>query len=423
MPKMRLLIISALLLTSPHLMATRMNELQWTFESFLFGEQQKTSDSQLNPGNAVFQQPHMTHTLDNRLEIKWLINDAKVIARPRWILTQNRIKNELTEMEKTTEQGRLDLSDAFVEQVLNRKLSVTGGLQVYQWGPGELFNPSNPFFRFNNRQQTFTFKEKGKVLARLNYSFDMERSLILITEPISNRETFWIEGYEFKSQAALKFERNWQNTRNYYGLLGGIEAQQNPFVGEYVHYEMKPGFSVYLDAKHGYELPYYGPTPNAFGSFDMELRGEKNREWSHLALLGFRYEGNVDFRLEYLHNSAGYNQADYNAAIESASNFFTVKYGQNAARFALSGLNLMTQNYLYLSLRVMEPGKLRDFNFYLRTLNSVLDQSGLVQAEFDKGIGDSFIGFGSYTLFSGKKNSEFRLLDDWKAQIGLKYTL
>ncbi|MGZ5280133.1 MAG: hypothetical protein ACXWC9_09335 [Pseudobdellovibrionaceae bacterium] len=414
---------SALFFTSSDLMAARMNEVQWTFESFLFGEQAKVAETELNPGNAVFQQAHMIHTLDNRLEFKWLINDAKVIARPRWILTQHRFKNDLTEQEKASEQGRLELSDGFIEQVLNRKLSLTGGLQVYQWGPGELFNPSNPFFRFNNRQQTFTFKEKGKVLARLNYSFDMERSLVLITEPISNRETYWLEGYEFKPQAALKFEKNWKNTRNYYGLIGGFEAQQNPFIGEYAHYEIKPGFSMYLDAKHGYELPYYGPTPNAFGSFDMELRGEKNREWSHLALLGVRYEGNVDFRVEYLHNSAGLNQADYDAAIASASNFLTPKYGQNVARFALSGLNLMTQNYLYLSLRIMEPGTIRDFNFYFRTLNSVLDHSGLVQAEFDKGIGDSFVGFGSYTLFSGKKNSEFHLLDDWKALIGLKYTM
>lgn len=423
MSKFRHLLILSVLFISPKLMATVMDEKEWTFESFLFAEKLKVAEASPNPGNAVLQAPHTIHTLDNRLNFKWLINDAKIIARPRWTLTQTTAKNDLTGEEKTNASGKLDITDAFYEQILNRKTSSTIGLQVYQWGPGELFNPSNPFFRFNNQQQSFTFKEKGKVLARLNYSFDMERSLILITEPISNNETYWMEEKEFKPQIAVKYERNWKNTRNYYGLIGGMESQSNPFIGEYAHYEFKPGYSIYLDAKHGYELARYTPKPNALGSYDMELEGEKSKEWSHIGLAGFRYEGDVDFRIEYLYNSAGYTKADFDAAVASASNFMSANYVRNARRFLYSGLNLMTQHYLYLSLRVSEPWKVKDFNFYLRTLNAIQDSSGLIQAEMDKAIGDSFVGFVSYTSFTGKENSEFRLLDQWRLLWGLKYTL
>jgi hypothetical protein len=407
----------------PLLAAKRTNEVQWTYESYLFGEQQKLAESSVNPGNAVFAQPQQTLTLDNRIEMKWLINDAKVIARPRWIFTQDQVKNEMSGEEKSTTLGRVDMMDAFVEQTVNRKLSTTVGLQVYQWGPGELFNVSNPFFRFNNRQQTFTYKEKGHALVRFNYSFDLEKSLVLIGEPVSNREAFWMSEKEFKPQAALKFERTWKNTRNYYGLLAGSEAQQNPFVGEYAQYEFKPGFTIYVDAKHSYELAHYAPKANALGVYDMELVGENEQLWSHMALAGFRYEGNVDFRIEFLHNSAGYTKTEFENATLSASNFFNPKFPQNVTRYVFSGLNFPTQNYLYLSLRIMEPGSWRDFNFYLRTLNSLTDESGLVQAEFDKGLGNSFVVYASYTYFMGRQNTEFRLLDDWKALVGLKYSL
>ncbi len=421
--KRTLLLLGLLAAIAQPAHATKMNELYWTFESYLFGEQQDVAESTVNPRNLVMGLPLTTYTLDNRLEMKWLLNDAKIIARPRWTLYQDEFKNEVTGEKKTRAMGKLDISDAFVEQALTRKASVTLGLQVFQWGPGELFNPSNPFFRFNNRQQTYTYKEKGKSLVRFNYSFNMERSLILIAEPVSNNEPFWMAEKEFKPEFVIKFERNWKNTRNYYGLLAGSEAQNNPFVGEYAHYELKPGWSLYLDAKHSYELQSYRPEKNLLGSYDMNLTGEKSKEWSHLGLFGFRYEGDVDFRIEYLYNSLGYSKDEFDNAVLSASNFFSTQYAQNATRFLNSGLNLMTQHYLYLSLRVMDPGSIKDVNFFLRGLASATDSSGLGQFEFDKSVGDAFVVYGSYTSFFGKENSEFKLLDDWRALVGLKYTL
>ncbi len=423
MLKSRSLLLPLLLFCYQSALAAKTNEVRWTYESYFFGEQQKIADSIVNPGNAVFAQPQQMLTLDNRVEMKWLINDAKVIARPRWIFTQDQVKNEFSGEEKSSTQGRLDMMDAFVEQTMSRKLSATVGLQVYQWGPGELFNVSNPFFRFNNRQQTFTYKEKGHALVRFNYSFNIEKSLVLIAEPVSNREAFWMSEKEFKPQAAIKYERTWKNTRNYYGLLLGSEAQENTFVGEYAQYEFKPGFTVYVDAKHTYDLAHYGPKDNGFGAYDMELVGENEKLWSHMALAGFRYEGDVDFRIEVLHNSAGYTKSEFDNATLSAANYLNPKYAQNVTRYVYSGLNFPTQNYLYLSLRVMEPGSWRDFNFYLRTLNSVTDESGLVQTEFDKGLGNSFVVYASYTFFMGRENTEFRLLDNWKALAGLKFSL
>jgi hypothetical protein len=403
--------------------ASGTNEVRWTFDSYLYGDQQKITTSSLNPGNGVFQQPQTIYNWDSRLDFKWLINDGKIIARPRWTLTQDKAKNDLTSEEKTTTLGKIDLMDGFYEQIWNRKTSTTIGVQVYQWGPGELFNPSNPFFRFNNQQQTYTFKEKGKVLARLNYSFDIERSLLLIAEPVSNNEPYWLEGQDFKPQFVVKYEKNRKNTRNNYAFLLGREAQNATFIGEYAQYEFKSGLSAYLDFKHSQGLVHYAPKPNASGSYDMLLQGESSKDISHLGLVGFRYEGDVDFRIEYLYNSLGYNKDEYDAAVSSAGNFMSPNYVRNIRRFLYSGLNLMTQHYIYASLRVTDPGHLKDLNLYLRTLNSIQTTSNMVQTEFDKAVGNAFVIFGSYSIFTGKEDSEFRLLDDWRAQLGLKYTL
>jgi hypothetical protein len=404
--------------------AAAVNEWDFNFESYLYGEQRELSNSSINPKNAVLQLPESSATWDNRLQARWLINDGKVILRPRWIGTSDKVHNDLEKKDQNSARGKWDLTDAFWEQSWNHSNSSTIGLQVYQWGPGELFNTSNPFFRFNIQQQTYTYKEKGQVLLRWNYSFSQETSLVLIAEPVSNNEPFYMMEKEFEPQAAIKLEKNWKGTRNYIGGVAGMEAQQNPFFGEYAHYEWLPGYSIYVDAKHSYELAYYGPTklPTPTG-YDMQLYGEDSGDWSHLALAGLRYEGDFDLRFEYLYNSLGYTEEEFKAAVQSASNIFSPNYAQNISRFLFSGLNLRTQHYAYFSLRVTEPFQMKDWTFSLRNLNSLTDQSGLVQGEFDTSIGGSLTIFGSYTYFFGDMNSEFCLLNDWATQLGLKYSL
>ena len=49
-----------------------------------------------------------------------------------------------------------------------------------------------------------------------------------------------------------------------------------------------------------------------------------------------------------------------------------------------------------------------------------MDSSGVEQFEFDKSVLDWMNVFGQYSAFRGVQDSEFKLIDDWKASLGVK---
>lgn len=400
------------------------SELRWTYEAYLYGENQKVSEAQFNPGNEVLKTPHTSALFDQRVEVKWLVNDAKIIFRPRWIFTYDRWKTEYTDENKQSTIGKVDITDAFWEQLWYvDRFSTTAGLEVYQWGPGEILNPSNPFFHFAPDQRSLTYKEKGKVLVRANLNLNPENSIVIAAEPVSNNEPVWISEKPFKSQGLIKYEKSWEGTRNYLGVVGGQSDDTSSFFGEYFQWEFLEGWSTYGDFKHSSNKVVYAPASNGL-TFDMVESDLASKKSSDLGVLGIRYEGDFDIRLEYLHNSAGYNKEEYANALASVSNFFSPNYLVNVRRFAQPGLELIGRGYLYASLRITDPFGLSDFNFYARNFYSLMGYAdktaGLWQLEFDKVAFGSATVFGGYAASYGEKESEFRVLNDWRTSLGLK---
>jgi hypothetical protein len=395
------------------------NEWEWQWENYFLTTSNQKTVSSLNPSNAVFATPHVENNLDSRLELKWFINDAKVIARPRWTATQKQVEKSNESQSSTL--GKLDLTDFFWEQIWSRHWKMTMGLQVYQWGPSELFNASNPFFSFQKDQQNFTFKEKGKALVRFNFSPSQESVWVFILEPVSNREAFILHDKEFKPQWAIKFEKSKRNSRNYWALISGQEHIGNFFVGEYGQFEFKPGHSLILDFKHSQGYAAYKPQEETSGFVDFKLENEDSNNWSHLGIFGYRFEGDVDFRVEFLHNSLGFKKTDWNLTRRSLAQFLNPQYLNNLQKFNRSGLQLFSENYLYASLRVTSPFSWTDTNIYLRILESLSDSSGVTQLEMDVPWGDHFTGFASVSNNHGAKDSEFMLQSIWQYDLGLKY--
>lgn len=414
---MKTFLLLSFLFPSIVMAARGTNELDWRFESFLSFGKHQNNDSTLNPSNAVFQNPSSENLLDARADFKWLINDAKVIARPRWTLTQKTI--EVQDMpKKTSTLGKADMTDLFWEQPWTRRWSTTLGLQVFQWGPSEIFNASNPFFRFQKDQQTYTFKEKGHVLARVNYSANQENSWIFISEPVSNNERFYMYEKSFVPQWMLKYEKSKRKSRNYAGLLGGQEHLGNSFIGEYGQWEVRTGHSLVFDFKHSRSHSTYRPELLDSGYINFNL--VENLGWSHIGTIGYRYEGDFDFRFEYLYNSLGYSKEEWTLVKTSLTDFTNPLYEQNILRFNSSGLQLNSQNYLYTSVRITNPFSKDGLNIYFRNFYGFMDSSGSFQTESDMGVGDRLTFFGTYTQNYGKLDSEFTLRDRWSFQFGLK---
>ena len=409
--------LSILLIQLPLLASAQNVEFAFSYEGYLFGEQRDYADSVLNQGNEIFKVPETAGVFDQRAEFKWLINDAKIIFRPRLVSYQQNYKTEVTNESKSVSDTDANLTDAFYEQYITDRIFTTVGLQVYQWGPAEVLNPSNPFFHFNSNQRSLVYKEKGKALLRLNWNSKSNDSFVFIVEPVSNNETHWIAEEKFKPQFAGKFDISWAGTRNFLGFAVGIPDNADLFIGEYFQYEFVEGFSIYADAKHSVNTFFYEPQTDA--GFQRMLPSNQDGAVSTLSVAGLRYEDTFDARLEYIYNSAGYDQKHFDNAL-IASSQLSPYLVENLVRFQATGLELLSQNYLYFSVRKSDPFEIKDFSIYFRSLTSLMDSSGVEQFEFDKSVLDWMNVFGQYSAFRGVQDSEFKLIDDWKASLGVK---
>ena len=228
--------LSLLAVLVPFSLSAQNTEFTFSYEAYLFGEQREYADSVLNLGNEVLTIPETSVFLDQRAEFKWLINDAKIILRPRLVSYQQHYKTETTLKVESKSETDVNLTDAFYEQYITDRIFTTVGLQVYQWGPAEILNPSNPFFHFNTEQRSLVYKEKGKALLRLNWNAKSDYNLVFMAEPVSNNEPHWIAEEKFKPQFAGKFETAWTGTRNFLGLAFGIPDNADFFIGEYFQY-------------------------------------------------------------------------------------------------------------------------------------------------------------------------------------------
>lgn len=409
--------LSFISLLFPAAALSQTGEFTFSYEAYLYGEQRDYADSVINLGNEVLTIPETSVFLDQRAELKWLINDAKIILRPRLVSYQQHYKTEVTLKNESNSDTDINLTDAFYEQYITDRVFTTIGLQVYQWGPAEILNPSNPFFHFSTDQRSLVYKEKGKALLRLNWSAKSDYNFVFMVEPVSNNEAHWIAEEKFKPQFAGKFETAWSGTRNFFGVALGIPDNADFFAGEYFQYEFSEGVSLYADAKHSVNNLFYEPQTQ--GAFQRMLPSKQDGATSTLAVAGFRYEDTFDARLEYIYNSAGYDQKTFDQALLAASQLSPYLV-ENIKRFQKSGLELLSQNYIYFSLRKTDPFEIKDLSLFFRSLTSLMDNSGVEQFEFDKSLLDWMSVFGQYAAFRGEQDSEFKLLDDWKASIGVK---
>ncbi len=319
-------------------------------------------------------------------------------------------------------KSKVDLTDAFYERYWSNNFSTTIGLQVYQWGPAEFLNVSNPIFHFNSKQRNLFYKEKGQFLLRGNYTLNKENNLILLLQPISNNELEWIAETTFSPKGLIKYEKSWSGTANQIGLVAGIEEKNNAFLGQYFNVTFAETFSIYGDAKESKNRLNF--VPNQVGGFTvLDSADIQPLEWGTLAVVGARWEGDFDVRVEQIYNGAGFDKNELAQLVLSISDFANPAYLRNLSRFQRIGLELLGKNYTYFSFRMNEPLKFKDFNVYARYLYSGQDGSSSSQVEADLGFLDAWQVFANFTFINGNLDTEFRLLNDWQALLGIKWSM
>jgi hypothetical protein len=397
-------------------------DLQYSLETYIYINKYQVADSIINAQNQILKLPQEQAEIDVRGELKWRKGLDQVIVRPRLSSTYKNIVYGANSTQEQENKSKADLTDAFYERYWSNSFSTTLGLQVYQWGPAEFINASNPIFHFNSRQRNLFYKEKGQVLLRGNYTFNKENNLVLILQPISNNEPEWIAEAEFSPKGLVKYEKSWSGTANQVGLVAGIEEKNNVFLGQYFNFTFAERFSIYADVKESKNRINFVPNQVGATTF-LDTPDMMPLEWGTLAVAGARWEGDFDLRLEQIYNGAGFDKSELNQVILSISDATNPAYLRNLSRFQRIGLELLGKNYTYFSFRMNEPLKFKDFNIYARYLYSGQDGSSSSQFEADLGFLEAWQVFGNFTFINGNLDTEFRLLNDWQALVGLKWAM
>ena len=183
----------------------------YRFEIFGSSTQQVwNSLSAYNSDNKTLEVPSWTHTLELRPDIQINLGDLhSVVLRSRHFTQAFETQQTNPNSTDHSSEETSDLSDLFLSSVWNGSFATTLGLQNYQWGPAEIFSPSNPFFHFDNNQRSFFYKEKGRVLARVNWNPNPKTtnwSVVGIYEPIDNRTPYWTADKDFRPRSVIKIE-------------------------------------------------------------------------------------------------------------------------------------------------------------------------------------------------------------------------
>ncbi|MES3037987.1 MAG: hypothetical protein V4736_08785 [Bdellovibrionota bacterium] len=413
-----------ILLAQFFILAADAKPSNWSFdknvEVFFDVSGQEVREKQANNvNNRILDLPKYTGLFELRPDFKLSSDRSKIVLRPQYTVRSMQIEHYFPDETISRTIGKAQLNDFFIENLWTDSFTTVAGLQVYQWGPAELINPSNPLFTFAREQRGLNYKEKGKVLVRSNWSPNQNWSLMLIGEPMSNGEAELRAGEQFNEKGLVKGEWRSKSSLNYVGVVAGREREQRFFFGEYFNFTPWDGFSFYADARH--PQGYTAWIPRTTSGF-VELRDDQLYDPTNfytISVAGIRWESRNDFRLEFVHNGVGWDKNLFERSLASLSQIspFTAS---NFSRFYRPGFDLLTENYIYASLRIPDLGKKQNITLYFFNLHSLTDDSGMVQGAVDKPFTDTIVGYGELAANYGKDNTEFKLLSDNFFRFGVR---
>jgi hypothetical protein len=362
MSKRLFLILSAMIATGVQAAPL---ETGYLFEGYAIGSYHSVRDSTLNPANRILQIPTYQLGLDLRPQAAADWGTLSALARPR-------IRGFAQSGDNLTEEtfARFHFDEASLKWKATEDFQLLGGIHYVQWGPAELFSPSNPLIHFSLDQRSIIFRMRGKALIKADYYFSQKSFLTAIVEPVSNGEADWITGYKFVPRGLLRWEQQLgDHPGNYFGLSVGRMERENLFAAGYAAYYFDDYWSTYADVRVSPGSPALYPSVTSPTGFEP---GQTNAgQWYSLSTLGIRWEGFFDTRLEYILNTYGLSPREWDSGLSLA----TTNPGASAALFR-AGLEMPRQQYLYTSLRTDRLGTGDELRLSVRYLHSLGDHSG-----------------------------------------------
>lgn len=400
-------------------------EFIFSSESYLSDQEIRPAESVMNSNNRLLLNPNRISELDLRFDFKYVSDSTKFVLRPRWLGTYQEVTYTDTNQTSNSSLGKIDLTDAFAEWSANSAFQTTAGLIVDGWGSAEFVNPTNPFFHMNSQSKNFFFKEKGKVLAKLNWNPSGRSTLSVVAEPISNQESSWRYGTNFSPSALIRTETQSEDSSTIIGLMAGSDSFNSSIFGEYFLFsDHETGFSGYFEGRHTQNSSrFYPVSKSGFVSLDLT----QQQSFNTYSVLGFRYEGRADTRVEWISYELGYSESEWKQVYQGVTQLSPYLV-ENLKKFQAPGMEFLTKNWISISIRIPDMGPKSKWQWTNRALISMGDsiyRATLLQTDLE--MPTKLFNQESWTFYLegryviGDSNTEMLLNSSSSVAVGGRY--
>lgn len=380
------------------------------FLLFIFSSSTWSSDILFN--QAISSYPYNSHEVKFKTSHQFEFQNDKVFLAPMFSQVGQSLDNSYLRFSFSKAYWTHHFSFNFNEDAGRFDISI--GKMTHGFGPAEFFSPSNPLVHFHPSSKSFFYEDEGPPLIKSDVMFSSAFMVELLYRPLSNHlktsTDDYLRDHRYYESWQLRTEYTFQNAVDYLGLVFSKTEENSIHLGAYFKKDvLVDGLSVYADSRLSFaptpfillENHYYGNTYYQWGK-----NSDVTSSWKKFINVGFRYEGRMDYRCEYIFNENGLDQR----AISDELYLRQEGYGRE----------LLTKNYLYQSLRIQDfmiPNKM---NLYVRSLTSFFDQSTSLSTALEYFYSNKTVLYFEGESFLGKSNSEFSANGRWKITLGPK---
>ncbi len=386
--------------------------------------------------NALRNPNNVLDLYDNKLEyqlrpdIRYQHESFRALIKPRLSIESTHWDDSI--LDRGTE-SEIDIyvNEWLIDYNFYDNLHLAGGRENLQWGPSLLLSSSNPFFGDNGLSNPKR-EIGGQDFVKLNWYPNYAWSLSLLANIGQGRyEPIW-EHSDFEQTYALKID--YTSYRKFASFIGSYRNNDRARLGSYAGWNASDSLLLYgeLGLAAGTDALYPESENNRI---QYQAKNDDYGQITSLSTLGasYTFESGANLALEYLYNSAGYNDKEAELYFETFERLhcllsfphYQVVIQPDASTSNIKSalypeLRLLRKNYLFAQFRQLEF--LDNLDLILRFTYNIDDQSANFVPILHYGLGDNielfFIGLQTF----GPEDAELSSFVDYNFTLGVQAT-